>query len=89
MPASVISSVSGISSAPPGLVEVVFAERREVGLSFDERVEELPGQPGVGHSFLTVTAIKPGGAGGAGPEDARGDGGAQHRRPGGAYIHRA
>ncbi len=59
--ASVVSSVSGLSSAPPGLVEVVFAERREIGLSFDERVEELPGQPGVGHSFLTVTGIKPGG----------------------------
>ena len=58
--ASVISSLSGLSSAPPGLVEVVFSERREIGLSFDERVEELPGQPG-GHRFLTVTGIKPGG----------------------------
>ena len=53
--------MSAVSSGPPGLVEVVFAERREVGLSFDERVEELPGQPGVDHRFLTVTGIKPGG----------------------------
>lgn len=53
--------MSAVSSRPPGLVEVVFVERREVGLSFEERVEELPGQPGVDHRFLTVTGIKPGG----------------------------
>jgi hypothetical protein len=58
---SVISSVSGVSSAPAGLVEAVFAEKREIGLSFEERTTELPGQPGVEHHFLTVTGIKPAG----------------------------
>lgn len=58
---SVVGSYVSQSTIAQGLVEAVFAEKREIGMSFEERTAELPGQPGVGQQWLTVTGIKPNG----------------------------